>query len=160
MLSDSGRLGLCSHDLILLCAQSLSRVRLFGAPGTVARQAPLSMGFPGQEYCSGLPFPSAGDLLDPGTKPTSPALAGSLYRLRHKGSPSIREFSSVQFTRSASDSLRPHGLQHARPPCPSPTPRVHPHHVHQVGDATQPSHPLSSLSPPAFDLSQNQVLFQ
>ena len=37
------------------------------------------------------------------------------------------QFSSVQFTRSVvSDSLRPHGLQHARPPCPSPTPRVHP----------------------------------
>ena len=36
-------------------------------------------------------------------------------------------FSSVQFSRSVvSDSLRPHGLQHARPPCPSPTPRVHP----------------------------------
>ena len=67
-----------------------------------------------------------------------------------------------QFSSSvmSADSLRPHGLQHARPPCPSPTPRVHPNHVHQVGDATQPSHPLSSLSPPAFDLSQNQVLFQ
>ena len=37
------------------------------------------------------------------------------------------QFSSVQFSRSVvSDSLRPHGLQHARPPCPSPTPRVHP----------------------------------
>ena len=43
-------------------------------PWTVARQVPLSMGFPRQEYWSGLPFPSAGDLPDPGIKPTSPTL--------------------------------------------------------------------------------------
>ena len=40
---------------------------------TVAHQAPLSMGFPRQEYWSGLPFPSPGDLPDPGIKPGSPA---------------------------------------------------------------------------------------
>ena len=57
---------------------------------------------------------------------------------------------SVQFSRSvASDSLRPHESQHARPPCPAPTPGVTQTHVHQVGDAIQPSHPLSSPSPPA-----------
>ena len=43
-------------------------------PWTVACQAPLSMGFPRQEYWSGLPFLSPGDLLDPGIKPPSPAL--------------------------------------------------------------------------------------
>ena len=43
-------------------------------PRTVAHQAPLSMGFPRQEYGSGLPFPSPGDLLDPGIKPGSLAL--------------------------------------------------------------------------------------
>ena len=42
-------------------------------PWTVARQAPLSMGFPKQEYWSGLPFPSPGDLLNPGIEPRSPA---------------------------------------------------------------------------------------
>ena len=41
---------------------------------TVAHQAPLSMGFSRQEYSSGLPFPSAEDLLDPGIKPRSPEL--------------------------------------------------------------------------------------
>ena len=46
-----------------------------------------------------------------------------------------------------SNSLRPHELQHARPPCPSPTPRVHSTHVHRVGDAIQPSHPLLLLPP-------------
>ena len=59
-----------------------------------------------------------------------------------------------------SDSLWPHGLQHTRPPCPSPTPRVYSTHVHWVGDAIQPSHPLSSTSPPAFNPSQHQGLFQ
>ena len=43
-------------------------------PWTVACQAPLSIGFSRQEYCSGLPFPSPGDLSDPGIKPGSPAL--------------------------------------------------------------------------------------
>ena len=54
-----------------------------------------------------------------------------------------------------SDSLRPHELQHTRLPCPSPTPRVH-----RVGDAIQPSHSLSSPSPPAFNLSQHWGLFK
>ena len=52
----------------------LSRVRLFATPWTVAYQAPLSMGFSRQQYWSGLPCPSPGDLPDPGIKPRSPAL--------------------------------------------------------------------------------------
>ena len=48
-----------------------SRVRLFVTPRTVARQAPLSMGFSSQECWSGVPFPSPGDLPDPGIKPGS-----------------------------------------------------------------------------------------
>ena len=63
------------------------------------------------------------------------------------------QFSSVMF-----DSLQSHELQHARPPCPSPTPRVHPNPCHWVGDAIQPSHPLSSPSPHALNLSQHQGL--
>ena len=54
--------------------KSLSRVRLVATPWTVAYQAPLSMGFSRQEYWSALPFPSPGDLPDPGIKPRSPAL--------------------------------------------------------------------------------------
>ena len=51
----------------------------------------------------------------------------------------------VQFSRSVvSNSLWPHGLQHARLPCPSPTPGACSNSCHQVGDAIQPSHPLSS----------------
>ena len=59
-----------------------------------------------------------------------------------------------------SNSLLPHGLQHARPPCPSPTPKFTQTHVHWVGDAIQPSHRLLSPSPPTFSLSQHQGLFQ
>ena len=54
--------------------KSLSRVQLFATPWTVAYQAPPSMGFSRQEYWSGLPFPSPGDLPDPGIEPRSPAL--------------------------------------------------------------------------------------
>ena len=54
--------------------KSLSRVQLFATPWTVAYQAPLSMGFSRQQYWSGLPFPSPGDLPNPGLKPGSPAL--------------------------------------------------------------------------------------
>ena len=54
--------------------KSLSRVRLFATPWTAAYQVPPPKGFSRQEYCSGLPFPSPGDLPDPGTEPRSPAL--------------------------------------------------------------------------------------
>ena len=54
--------------------KSLSRVRLFATPWTVAYQALPSMGFSRQEYWSGLPFLSPGDLPKPGIKPGSPAL--------------------------------------------------------------------------------------
>ena len=97
----------------------------------MACQTPLSMGFPGQEYWYGLPFPSPSGMC------------------------------SVQFSCSVvSDSLRPHESQHARPPCPSPTPGVHSNYVHRVSDAFQPSHPLWSPFPPAPNPSQHQGLFK
>ena len=55
-----------------------SRVQPFATSWTLAHQAPLSMGFSRQEYCSGLPHPPAGDLPDPGTEPTSP-MTPALY---------------------------------------------------------------------------------
>ena len=67
---------------------------------------------------------------------------------------------SVQFSHSVmSDSLRPHGLQCTGPPHHW-LPEFTQTHVHWVGDAIQPSHPLSFFSPPAFNLSQHQGLFQ
>ena len=59
---------------LVVKVKSLSRVRLFATLWTVAHQASLSMGFSRQEYWSGLPFPSPGDLPDPGIEPGSPAL--------------------------------------------------------------------------------------
>ena len=61
-----------------------------------------------------------------------------------------------QFSSVVSDSLRPHRQQHARPPCSSPTPRVYSNSCPLVGDAIQPSHPVSpfSLASGSFKMSQ------
>ena len=70
-------------------------------------------------------------------------------------------FSSVQFSHSVvSDSLRPHGLQHARPPHPSPPPRAYSNSCPSSQWCHPTISPLSSPSPPAFNLSQHQGLFQ
>ena len=65
----------------------LSRVQLFATPWTVAYQAPPSMGFPRQECWSGLPFPSPGDLPDPGVEPRSPALLAEALLSEPPGKP-------------------------------------------------------------------------
>ena len=67
--------------------KSLSRVQLFVTPWTVAHQAPPSLGFSRQEYWSGLPFPSPGDLSDPGIKPRSPALQADALTSEPPGKP-------------------------------------------------------------------------
>ena len=78
-----GRCDRCFRDIVL----SLSRVRLFATPRSVALQTPLSMGFSRQEYWSGLPCPPPGDLPHPGIKPTSlvsPALQVDSLLLGHQ----------------------------------------------------------------------------
>ena len=75
--------------LVRAHTQSLSCVRLFATQWTVARQAPLSMGFPKQEYWSGLSFLSMGDLPNPGTEPVSPAWAGGFFTTEVPGKPII-----------------------------------------------------------------------
>ena len=55
----------------------------------VTCQAPLSMGFPRQEYWSGLPFPSPGDLPSPGVEPTSPELAREFFATAPPGKPHV-----------------------------------------------------------------------
>ena len=126
-----------------ICECVLSRVWLFAAPWTVAHQVPLSMEFSRPECWSGLPFPPPGDLPDPGIEPTSletPPLAadslplvppGKSLKIWYRKPKAQSVFSSVQFSRSVlSDSLWPQELQHARPPCPSPTPRVYSPCIH------------------------------
>ena len=61
----------------------------FVTPWTAALLAPLSMEFTRQEYWSGLPFPSSGNLPDPGIEPVSPALAGRFFTAEPLGSPYI-----------------------------------------------------------------------
>ena len=67
--------------------KSLSRVRLVETLWTVAHQAPLSMGFSRQEYWSGLPFPSPGDIPNPGIEPRSPALLAAALTSEPPGKP-------------------------------------------------------------------------
>ena len=67
--------------------KSLSHVRLFATPWTVAYHAPLSMGFSRQECWSGLPFPSPGYLPDPGNEPGSPALEADALTSEPSGKP-------------------------------------------------------------------------
>ena len=67
--------------------KSLSRVQLFATPWTVAYEASLSMGFSRQEYWSGLPFPSPGDLPDPGIEPGSPTLEADALTSEPPGKP-------------------------------------------------------------------------
>ena len=65
----------------------LSRVRLFATPWTVAYRAPPSVGFSRQESWSGLPFPSPGDLPDPGIEPRSPTLQADALPSEPPGKP-------------------------------------------------------------------------
>ena len=137
--------------------KSFSRVLLFATPWTTQ-----SMEFSSPEYWSRQPFPSPGDLSNPGIKPGRPALQADSLPTELSGKPcpklatTISVFhiyfskrcaffvkskfllnlsilllpsphGSVQFSHSVvSNSLQPHEQQHARPPCPSPTPGVHP----------------------------------
>ena len=86
--------------------KSLSRVQLLGTTWTVAHQAPPSMGFSRQEYWSELPFPSPGDLPDPGIKPRSPALQADTltseppgkFRCHHSSKQCVLEASNCNLT--------------------------------------------------------------
>ena len=82
-----------THECVCV-PQSLGCVRLFETLWTVACETPLSMGFFCQEYCSGLPLPTPGDLPSPGIEPTysaSPALQADSLPLSHRGSPNHKE---------------------------------------------------------------------
>ena len=128
---------------LLLLLSRFSHVRLCATPETAAHQAPPCLGFSRKEHWIGLPFPSAVHESETESEvvqscptlhdPMDCSLLGSslhgIFQARVLQWVAI-VFSnythSVQFSCSVmSDSLRPHESQHARPPCPSPTPRVH-----------------------------------
>ena len=90
--------GLCVCVRACACMLMLSCVPLFVTPWTVAHQAPMSMGLFRQECWSGLPFPSPGDLPNPGiepaseySSPVSPALAGRFFTTTPLGKPHLEE---------------------------------------------------------------------
>ena len=79
-------------ECVCMCVSVLSRVRPFATPWTTVHQAPLSMKLYRQQYWSGLPFPSAGDLPNPGIKPASPvsiALGGGFFTTTPPGKPNM-----------------------------------------------------------------------
>ena len=76
-----------ARETVKVKVKSLSHVRLFATLWTVAYQASPSMEFSRQEYWSGLPFPSPGDLPDSGIEPTSPSLAGRFFTTTPPGKP-------------------------------------------------------------------------
>ena len=78
---------LTDRKIFLLLLFRHCHIWLFVAPWTVVCKSPLPMGFPRQEYWSGLPFSSPGYLLDLGTKPTAPALQADSLPLSHLGKP-------------------------------------------------------------------------
>ena len=73
------------HALLFSCKS----VWLFATPWTVTHQVPLSIEFSRQEYCSGLPFPSPGDLPDPGIELVSPELARDSFTAEPPGKPQL-----------------------------------------------------------------------
>ena len=81
----------------------------FATPWSVACQTPLSMGFPRQEYWSGLPFPLLGNLPNPGIEPMSPELAGGFFTAEAPGKPSFSRLGLTKlrslFQKSYSDWL-------------------------------------------------------
>ena len=137
--------------------KSLSCVRLFATPWAVACPRLLHpWDFLGKSTEVGCHFLLQGIFPTQGSNPGLPHCRQTLYHLSHQGNSQFSQFSHSVM----SGSLRPHESQHARPPCPSPIPRVHSDsRVHRVSDAIQPSHPLLSPSP-APNPSQHQSLFQ
>ena len=77
----------CMCVYVYVCVCVLCRVRLFATPWIIDCQASLSMGFPRQEYWSGLLFSSPGDLFHPGIKLASLALAGGFFTTEPPGKP-------------------------------------------------------------------------
>ena len=153
----------CVCVCVCVCVYTLScfsGVQLFVTLWTIACQALLLMECSRQEYWSGLPRPSPGDLPNPGIKPvslSSPALAGRFFTTVPPGKP---WYLYIDRYICVSNSLRPHGLQHTRLPCPLLPPRVCSNSCPLSQCCQSTSYPLSPRSPPAFNLSQPQSLFQ
>ena len=120
---------------------------------------PLSMGFPRKEYWGGLPFPSPVDLLNSGIKPASPALTARFFTTEPPGKTKLREFCCCSVAQSCLTLCNPMDCSTPGFPVLHHILELDQTDVHCVGDAIQPSHPLWSPSPSAFNFSQHQGLF-
>ena len=140
--------------------KSLSRVKLLATPWTAAYQAPPSMGFSRQEYWSGVPLTSPPQelLLTKETLKTKFIAWKTLLKTQWHPKYVSVQFSSVTQSCPTLCNL----MNHSTPGLPvhHQLPGFIQTHVHRVSDAIQPSHPLSSSSPPAPNPSQHQSLFQ
>ena len=147
-----------SQVLCYVLKSCLNCVRLFETLWTVIHKVPFCTGFSRQEYWSGLSCPSPGDLPDPGIKHWT-FLHWQVESLPLAPS----SVSSVQ-TSSVTQSCLTLGnpMDYSTPgfPVHYQLPGLTQTHVHRVGHAIQPSDPLLSPSPPTFNLSQHQDLFQ
>ena len=142
----------------------------FVTPCKVACQAPLSMALTRQEHWSGLPFSSSGDPLNPGIERMSPAslaLASGFFIAGRPGKPTnakylclMQKFQFSSAAQSCPTLCDPMNRSTPGLPVHHQLPESTQTHVHWVGDAIQPSHPLLSPSPPAPNLSQHQGLFK
>ena len=143
-----------------------SNIQLFATHWTADRQSPLSMEISRQEYWCGLLVLPSRVSSDPGMEPaslTSPALAISLFTTSTTWGTSLERMQSVSQSVQSLSHLQLFATPRTTPhqaPFPSPTPESTQTHVYPVGDVIQPSHPPSSPSPPALNLSQHQDLFQ
>ena len=145
-----------------MCAKSLlSCPTLCDPMNYIACQAACSMGFSRQEYWSELPCPPPGDIPNLGVESKSlmsPSLAGRSFTTSITCESPPNQFSSV--TQSCPTLCSPMDCSIPGVPVHHQLPELAQTHVYRVGDAVQLSHPLSSPSPPAFNLSQLQCLFQ
>jgi len=140
--------------MLFCCLVSKLCPTLCDPMGRGAWWAPLSMGFPRQEYWSGLPFPSPGDLPNPGIESSLKHWQVDSLPLSHQKSPYT--FICCSVSKSCPTLCETMNCSMPGFPALYYLPEFTQTHVHWVGDAIQPSHP----SPPAFNLSQHQGLFQ
>ena len=148
------------YQAFLLC-RPLSCIQLFMTPWTVGNEAPLSMEFSRQEYWSGLPSTSPGASSPPRNRTPVLLHQGRFFTTWTTQEALLNSSAQVSSAAQSCPTLcDPMNCNTLGLPVHHQLLEFTQTHVHRVGDVIQPSHPLSSLSPPAPNSSQHQSLFQ